>query len=55
MLIFLLKNKQQSIKSSKPDIDRYYTQLNNLISQKEIDNTQYVCLFVCLFVFFFLN
>ncbi|CAF0980946.1 unnamed protein product [Rotaria sordida] len=33
------ENKNQSVKSFKPEVDRYYTELNNFISQKEIDNT----------------
>ena len=36
----LSKNKQQGGKSTKPEVDRYFAELNNLISQKEIDHTQ---------------
>jgi len=39
-LLILFKNKQYGEKSLKPEVDRYYTELNNLITQKEIDNTK---------------
>lgn len=34
------ENKQLGEKSSKTEVSRYYTEINNLISQKEVDNTQ---------------
>ncbi len=37
---FFSKNKKQGERSIKPEVDRYVTELNNLISQKEINNTQ---------------
>jgi hypothetical protein len=36
----LKKNKKQGEISNKPAVDRYVTELNNLISQKQTDHTQ---------------